>query len=67
LAYTIAPEVGQKRLVVWTRVGVLMSRSGVIFIVIAILIAGALWYLSSQAREVPVQPVEIDVTNEASR
>jgi hypothetical protein len=43
-----------------------MSRA--IFLIIFILsIAGALVFLSSQAREVPTQPVEVDVTNEAGR
>jgi uncharacterized membrane protein len=44
-----------------------MSRSGVILIIIVILIAGAVWYLSTRPQEVPVQPVEIDVTNEAAQ
>ncbi|HUG46020.1 MAG TPA: hypothetical protein VMK31_05865 [Sphingomicrobium sp.] len=44
-----------------------MSRSGIIFIVIVIILAGALWYLSSRASEVPVQPIEIDVSDEAAR
>jgi preprotein translocase subunit SecG len=49
-----------------TRAGAegLMSRSIIILIIIVIIIAGALWYLSTQAQEVPVQSVEIDVTNE---
>ncbi|MFP5328846.1 MAG: hypothetical protein ACLGHC_01740 [Alphaproteobacteria bacterium] len=43
-----------------------MSR--IIFLIIIILIiAGGLVFLSSQAREVPTQPVEVDVTNEAGR
>ena len=40
-----------------------MSRI-VILIVIVLIIAGALVFLSSQAREVPTQPVEVDVTND---
>ena len=43
-----------------------MSRV-VILIVIILIIAGALVFLSSQAREVPTQPVEVDVTNEVGR
>jgi hypothetical protein len=39
-----------------------MSRL-VILIVIILIIAGAIVFLSSQAREVPTQPVEVDVTN----
>ena len=44
-----------------------MSRALVFLIIIVIIIAGALVFLSSQAREVPTQPVEVDVTNEAGR
>ena len=40
-----------------------MSRI-VILVVIILIIAGALVFLSSQAREVPTQPVEVDVTND---
>ena len=43
-----------------------MSRA-IILIIFILLIAGALVFLSSQAREVPTQPVEVDVTNEAGR
>lgn len=43
-----------------------MSRV-IILIVIILVIAGALVFLSSQAREVPTQPVEVDVTNAAGR
>ncbi|HEX2802459.1 MAG TPA: hypothetical protein VHN55_00520 [Sphingomicrobium sp.] len=42
-----------------------MSRAVIIFIVILVVIAGAVVFLSSQTREVPTQPVEIDVTNAA--
>lgn len=43
-----------------------MSR--VIFLIVIILIiAGGLVFLSGQAREVPTQPVEVDVTNAAGR
>jgi hypothetical protein len=40
-----------------------MSRAVLLLIVIVVIIAGALVFLSSQAREVPTQPVEVDVTN----
>ena len=43
-----------------------MSRI-IILIVIILIIAGALVFLSSQASEVPTQPVEVDVTNEVGR
>ena len=44
-----------------------MSRGLIFLIVIILIIAGALVFLSSQAREVPTQPVEVDVTNAAGR
>jgi hypothetical protein len=38
----------------------------IIFVILIILIvAGALFFLSSRAHEVPTKPVEIDVTNAA--
>lgn len=43
-----------------------MSRI-ILLIVIILVIAGALVFLSRQAREVPTQPVEVDVTNAAGR
>lgn len=43
-----------------------MSRALVIFLIIVVILAGALWYLSSQASEVPTRPVEVDVTNEVA-
>ena len=42
-----------------------MPRALIILILILVIIAGALVFLSSQAREVPTQPVEVDVTNAA--
>ena len=44
-----------------------MSRALVFLIIILVIIAGALVFLSSQANEVPTQPIEVDVTNEAGR
>ena len=44
-----------------------MSRPVIFLIIILIVIAGALFFLSSQAREVPTKPVEVDVTNAAGR
>ena len=40
-----------------------MPRAVLILIVILVIVAGALVFLSSRAREVPTQQVEIDVTN----
>jgi hypothetical protein len=42
-----------------------MPRAIVFLILIIAVLAGALLFLSSQAREVPTQPIEVDVTNEA--
>jgi hypothetical protein len=42
-----------------------MSRGLLFLILIILIIAGALVFLSSQAREVPTTPVEVDVTNAA--
>jgi len=42
-----------------------MPRAVIFLIVIVLIAAGALVLLSSQAREVPTQQVEIDVTNAA--
>lgn len=44
-----------------------MSRPVVIFILVLVLVAAALFFFSRQAQEVPTQPVEIDVTNEAGK
>jgi len=58
--------VGQKPVLPGISAEGLMSR--IIFLIIVILIiAGGLVFLSSQAREVPTQPVEVDVTNAAGR
>jgi len=43
-----------------------MPRAIVFLIIILVIIAGALVFLSSRAREVPTQQVEIDVTNAAA-
>ncbi|WP_281399866.1 hypothetical protein [Sphingomonas sabuli] len=40
-----------------------MPRAVVFLIVILVILAGAIAFLSSQASEVPTQPTEIDVTN----
>lgn len=42
-----------------------MPRAIIFLILFVAIIAGALLFLSSQAREVPTQPIEVDVTNEA--
>ena len=36
-------------------------------ILLLVIIAGAIYFLSSQAREVPAKPIEVDVTNAAGR
>lgn len=40
-----------------------MPRAVIFLIVILVILAGAIVFLSSQASEVPTQPTEIDVTN----
>ena len=42
-----------------------MPRALIFLILIIAVLAGAILFLSSQAREVPTQPIEVDVTNEA--
>lgn len=42
-----------------------MSRAVIYLIVILLIIAGAIFFLSTRAHEVPTQPIEIDVTNAA--
>jgi hypothetical protein len=44
-----------------------MSRAVVLIIAVLIIVGGALYFLSTRAHEVPVKPVEIDVTNAAGR
>jgi hypothetical protein len=44
-----------------------MSRAVLILIVIVVIIAGALVFLSSQARETSTRPIQVDVTNAAGR
>jgi hypothetical protein len=40
-----------------------MSRAVVVVIAIVVIFAGALFFLSSQAREVQTKPVQVNVTN----
>jgi hypothetical protein len=42
-----------------------MSRGLIFLIVIIVIIAGALVFLSSRAGEVPTHPIQVDVTNAA--
>lgn len=42
-----------------------MSRGLILLIVIIVIIAGALVFLSSRAREVPTHTIQVDVTNAA--
>ena len=44
-----------------------MPRAAIILIVILVLVAGALVFLSSRAHEVPTNTIEVDVTNAAGR
>ncbi len=38
-----------------------------IIILLLVIVAGAIYFLSTQAREVPMQTLEVDVTNAAGR
>jgi preprotein translocase subunit SecY len=42
-----------------------MPRAVIFLIIIVVIVAGALVFLSSQAREVPTQSIQVDVTNAA--
>jgi preprotein translocase subunit SecY len=42
-----------------------MPRAVLFLIIIVVIIAGALVFLSSQAREVPTHSIQVDVTNAA--
>ena len=44
-----------------------MPRSIVFLVLLLVILAAAVYFLSSQAREVPTQPIEVDVTNAAGR
>ncbi len=44
-----------------------MPRGVIFLIILLIIIVGAVVFLSTQAREVPTQQVEVDVTNAAGR
>jgi len=44
-----------------------MPRAVIILIVILVILAGALVFLSSRAHEVPTSTIEVDVTNAAGR
>ena len=44
-----------------------MPRAVIILIVILVIVAGALVFLSSRAHEVPTNTIEVDVTNAAGR
>ncbi len=65
--YTAAPNVGQKPAIPETTAEGPMPRALIFFIVIILILAGALVFLSSQARETATQPVEVEVTNDAGR
>lgn len=42
-----------------------MPRSLVFLILLLVILGAAFYFLSSQAREVPTRPIEVDVTNAA--
>ncbi|MEJ7776259.1 MAG: hypothetical protein WKF52_02485 [Sphingomicrobium sp.] len=44
-----------------------MPRPIAFFILLLVILAAAIFLLSSQSREVPTQPMEVDVTNAAGR
>ncbi len=44
-----------------------MPRPIALFILLLVILAAAIFLLASQAREVPTQPMEVDVTNAAGR
>jgi hypothetical protein len=44
-----------------------MPRAVIILIVILVILAGALVFLSGRAHEVPTNTIEVDVTNAAGR
>ncbi len=44
-----------------------MPRPIVFLIVLLVAVAAAIYFLSAQAREVPTQPIEVDVTNAVGR
>lgn len=44
-----------------------MTRPLVLFLLVIVVVAGALFLLAGQADEVPTQTVEVDVTNAAGQ
>jgi len=44
-----------------------MPRFMLFLILLLVVFGGAIYFLSSQARELPTQPIEVDVTNAAGR
>jgi len=73
--YTAVPDVGQKPTRMRSsRIAPAPTRRKsrapgplVLLILLLVIVAGAIYFLSSQAREVPTRPVEVDVTNAAGR
>lgn len=43
-----------------------MPRGFAVLIVIVVLVAALVWFLSSQAEEVPAQPIEVEVNAPAN-
>lgn len=44
-----------------------MPNPAVFLILLLVIVAAAIYFLSTQAREVPTQSIEVDVTNAAGR
>ena len=62
--YTAGRKVGQKPIPI-PKVESAMPRATLILIVLIVLLIGGAFLLSSRAREVPTQRIEVDVTNNA--
>lgn len=59
--YTAAPQVGKSPCIHFNQARVPMPRGLAFLIILVILIVAALFFLSSQAEEVPTQPIELEV------
>ena len=59
--YTVAAKVGQKPPATARSVRIKMSRPIVLLLVIVLILAGLLYFLSSRAQEVPTRTIEVEV------
>ena len=60
--YTVAAKVGQKPAsTIFRSVRIKMSRPIVLLLVIVLILAGLLYFLSSRAQEVPTRTIEVEV------